>query len=121
LFVVTTFNSGSPQLAIPSHLSPSTALMLAVAISPHGSIALIWYHPANSAAWAAWCAVGCQIASHALTAVLWGPWQAKLSNDPLGPASSCLARILSTHWIRTLLINAYGFILLAWAIECLAP
>jgi len=96
-------------------------VFLPVGLGFIGSIALIWYHPANSAAWAAWCAVGCQIASHALTAVLWGPWQAKLSNDPLGPASSCLARILSTHWIRTLLINAYGFILLAWAIEFLAP
>jgi hypothetical protein len=26
-----------------------------------------------------------------------------------------LAKILSTHWIRTALVNANGFILLAWA------
>jgi len=50
----------------------------------------------------------------------WGPWQAKLSRDPLGPASPYLARILSTHWMRTALTNAYGFTLLVWAIESLA-
>jgi hypothetical protein len=41
-----------------------------------------------------------------------GPWQARLSKDSLGSASPWLARIISTHWIRTLLINAYGLILL---------
>lgn len=56
--------------------------------------------------------------SHILTVFLWGPLQAKLSKDPLGPASPWLAKTLATHWIRTLLINAYGFILLAWTIEC---
>ena len=82
-----------------------------------GSIGLIWYRPADSPVWPVWCALGCLIASYILTAVLWGRWQAKLSKDPLGPASPYLAQILSTHWIRTLLINAYAFILLAWAIE----
>ena len=67
-----------------------------------------------------WCALGCQITSHALTAVLWGRWQAKLSKDPLDASSPYLTKIHSTHWIRTLLISACGFILLAWAIECLA-
>ncbi len=95
-------------------------VFLPVGLALIGSISLIWYRPSNSPVWAAWCALGCQIASHTLTAVLWGPWQAKLSQDPLGPASPYLARILSTHWIRTLLINAYGFILLAWAIHCFA-
>jgi hypothetical protein len=32
-------------------------------------------------------------ASHALTALLWGRWQAKLSKDPLGPASPYLHRV----------------------------
>ena len=35
-----------------------------------------------------------------------------------GSASPNLDKILSTHWIRTLLINAYGFILLVWVVEC---
>ncbi len=38
---LTTFISDSPLLAIPSNLSPSTALMLAVTIPPHGFLALI--------------------------------------------------------------------------------
>src|SRR5262249_48590723 len=73
-----------------------------------GSIALIWYHPARSPAWAIWGNLLCQIAAHILTALMWGPWQARLSNDAAGGKSEFLARILKTHWIRTLLINAYG-------------
>ena len=71
--------------------------------------------------WAIWCALGSLMASCLLTGLLWGRWQAKLSKDPLGPASPYLDKILSTHWIRTLLINAYGFALLVWTVECLAP
>jgi hypothetical protein len=95
-------------------------VLLPVGLALAGSIGLIWFRPANSPAWAVWSSLGCQIASHVLTALLWGRWQAKLSNDPLGSASPNLSKILSTHWIRTLLINAYGFILLAWATESLA-
>jgi hypothetical protein len=84
-----------------------------------GNIALIWYRPANSPGWAVWTALVCQILSHMLTGFLWGPWQAKLSQDPLGSASPYLAKILATHWIRTLLINAYGVILLVWAVVCM--
>jgi hypothetical protein len=86
-----------------------------VALTLLGSIALVWYHPARSPTWAIWGGLACQVASHTLTAVAWGPWQAKLSKANAGPRSVYMARILSTHWIRTLLINAYGLILLAWA------
>ena len=84
-----------------------------------GSIALIWYHPENSPAWAIWGNLACQLVSHVLTALFWGRWQAQLSTDERGPASPYLAKILATHWIRTLLFNAYGLILLAWAIHSL--
>lgn len=84
-----------------------------------GSITLIVYHPGGSPGWAIWGNLGCQVASHGLTATMWGPWQAKLSRDPLGPRSLYLEKILATHWIRTLLINGYGAILLVWAIEVL--
>ena len=94
-------------------------VLLPVGLGLIGSISLIWYRPGNSPEWAPWCSAGCQIASLALTTLLWGRWQAKLSKDPLGPASPFLFRILSTHWIRTLLINASAFILLAWAIQSL--
>ncbi len=92
-------------------------VLLPVGLALAGSIGLIWYHPAGSPAWAVWSALGCQIASHFLTMLFWGKWQGRLSKDPLGSASPYLAKILSTHWIRTLLINAYAFILLAWAVE----
>lgn len=84
-----------------------------------GSIVLIGYHPAVAPAWARWGNLACQLASHLLTAIFWGPWQVKLSRDDRGPASPYLERILATHWIRTLLINAYAGILLAWAIFAL--
>jgi hypothetical protein len=85
-----------------------------------GSIALILYHPRASPNWAIWGNLACQLVSHLLTAIYWGRWQAKLSHDERGPASPYLAKILATHWIRTLLINAYGLILLGWAIRALA-
>lgn len=92
-------------------------VLLPLVLALAGSVTLIWYRPAGSPEWAVWCTLGFQVVSHAFTALLWGRWQAKLSKDPLGPASPYLAKILCTHWIRTVLINAYGFTLLFWAIE----
>jgi len=57
------------------------------------------------------------LASHGLTAILWGPWQAKLSRDERGSRSPYLAKIMGTHWIRTALISAYGVILLVAAMQ----
>jgi hypothetical protein len=99
---------------LPYWIFAPLGLMLA------GSIGLLWIHPAASPAWIAATALVCQLASHILTAFLWGPWQAKLSRDDRGPASPYLGKILATHWIRTSLINVYGLILLAWAIHSLA-
>ena len=39
-----------------------------------------------------------------------------LSRDSSGSRSPYLAKILKTHWLRTLLVNAYAAILLAWTI-----
>lgn len=85
-----------------------------------GSMALLWFAPAGSPPWIPWSAFACLLLSHTLTAGMWGPWQAKLSRDPAGPAGAYLKRILATHWIRTLLINLYGFLLLGWSIAVLA-
>jgi len=85
-----------------------------------GSSALIWYHPPGSPTWAIWGNLACQLTSHLLTAIYWGRWQAELAKDERGPASPYLAKILATHWIRSFLINAYGMILLGWAIHALA-
>ena len=87
-------------------------IFIPVGLSFICSIALFWYHPAEINAWEIWAAFVSQFLSHLLTAVLWGPWQAKLSKDELGAASPYLKKILHTHWIRTFLINTYGLILL---------
>lgn len=88
-----------------------------VALAFTGGAVLIWYHPANSPAWALWGVLVPQALSLLLTAVFWGQWQAQLSKDPLGPKSPYLSRILRTHWVRTFLINAYAFALLIWAVQ----
>jgi hypothetical protein len=82
-----------------------------------GSIVLFWYHPTNSPVWAMRGAFLFQALSLILTAFFWGQWQAKLSKDPLGSQSPYLAKIFRTHWIRTLLINAYALALLIWVIQ----
>jgi hypothetical protein len=91
-----------------------------LALAFAGSLALLRYHPLGSPAWAIWGNLLCQVASHGLTAVTWGPWQAKLSKDPAGSESRYLARILRTHWLRTLLVSGYGSILLIWSIDVLS-
>jgi hypothetical protein len=58
-------------------------VLVPVGLALIGSISLVWYRPAHSPPWAPWSPAGCQIASHILTAMLWGRWQAKLSKDPL--------------------------------------
>jgi hypothetical protein len=68
-----------------------------------GSTGLIWYHPAGSPGWAIFGNLGCQVA------FLLGRWQGQLSNDSAGPNSIYLARILNTHWMRTVLVNTYAF------------
>ena len=84
-----------------------------------GSIVLIWYHPVGSPVWAIWGVFLTQVISLIFTAIFWGQWQAKLSKDPLGSKSPYLVKVLKTHWLRTLLINTYALILLAWAIQLL--
>lgn len=87
-----------------------------VALALIGSIVLFGYHPLGSPAWALWGVFLTQALSLILTAIFWGQWQAKLSKDSLGSGSLYLTKILKTHWIRTLLINAYAFIMLIWVL-----
>ena len=84
-----------------------------------GGVLLLWYHPANTPSFAIYGALIAQMLALLLTALLWGRWQARLAEDPLGSQSPYLNRILRTHWIRTLLISAYAVFLLIAAIAAL--
>jgi hypothetical protein len=95
-------------------------ILTPVGLALLGSIVLFWYHPANSPPWALWGVVLCQLLSIVLTVLFWGRWQAQLARDLRGSGSPFLARILKTHWARTLLTNAYAMILLVWAIAVLS-
>src|SRR5215831_18697108 len=89
-------------------------VFLPVGLALVGSVGLVWYHPAGSPSWAIYGNLTCQLLALILTAVFWGRWQARLSTDNLGSESQYLNKILKTHWIRTLLINAYAIILFLW-------
>jgi len=95
-------------------------VFIPVGLSFIGSIILFWYHPLKIPIWEIGLAFSFQFFSHVLTAIFWGQWQAKLSHDNLGSASPWLIKILKTHWIRTALINAYGFMLLCITIQSLS-
>ena len=59
-----------------------------------GGVALVWYHPTSSPVWAIWANLICQALAIVLTAILWGQWQAKLSNDRLAPGVCTSRRFL---------------------------
>lgn len=85
-----------------------------------GSVGLVFYHPSGSPSWAVYGNLSCQVSALVLTAVFWGRWQARLSKEEDGPGSAYLSKILRTHWVRTLLINSYAFILLLWTASLVA-
>lgn len=95
-------------------------VFIPVGLSFIGVITLFWYHPDKISSSEIWLAFMFQFFSHLLTAIFWGPWQAKLSKDELGGASPFLKKILKTHFIRTVLINAYGLVLLYMTIQTLS-
>ena len=94
-------------------------VFIPVAVSFIGSIVLFWYHPGRISNWEIGISFAIQFLSHFLTVTLWGPWQAKLSNDNSGAASPYLTKILKTHWVRTTLITIYALTLLYMAAQSL--
>ncbi|MGI8952951.1 MAG: hypothetical protein ACR2FN_15370 [Chitinophagaceae bacterium] len=94
-------------------------VFIPVGVAFIGSIILLWYHPEKISTSEIWVAFALQFLSHFLTAIMWGQLQAKLSKDALGSASPYLDKILKTHWIRTVLINANAIILLYITIQTL--
>jgi len=74
-----------------------------------GTALLLRFTPAGVPVWLVWLALGIDLLMYLLTAVWWGPQQAKLT-DPRSPR---FRLIVKTHWVRTALVSAYGFALLA--------
>lgn len=94
-------------------------IFVPVGLALVGTVVLIGYRPHDVPVQEIWIVLFIQIFTHFLTAILWGPWQAKLSKDELGSQSPYLDKILKTHWLRTALISAYGFMFLYIAIQSL--
>jgi hypothetical protein len=92
-------------------------ILAPVGLALAGNIVLIRDEPAGSPWWCVWAALGFQVLSGLLTGAFWGRWQARLAQDESGPKSEFLEKILKTHWLRTLLINSYAFVLLYWAVK----
>lgn len=89
-------------------------IFIPVGLALCGAIALDWYRPADSPVWGVPGVLACQMLSLLLTTLFWGRWQGQLSRDPRGAQSPYLAKILRTHWVRTLLVTANAAVLLAW-------
>lgn len=88
-----------------------------VGLALAGGAALLAFHPPGAPPWALEGAFGCQALSLFLTAACWGRWQARLSQDPSGPESIYLKRIVATHWLRTALISGSGAFLVFAAMK----
>jgi hypothetical protein len=95
-------------------------ILIPVGLSFIGSIVLFWYHSDKIPNWEIWVTFMLQFISLFLTAIFFVKWQAKLAKDELGGASPWLDKILRTHWIRTVLINTYGLMLLYMTIQSLS-
>lgn len=74
-----------------------------------GGSLLFFMRPAGVPEWLLAVGFGMYVLTYVLTAVWFGPQQARL-NDP---KSSRLATINRSHWARTALVSGYGLSLLA--------
>lgn len=74
-----------------------------------GGILLLRFTPSGIPIWIIWAGVGMEIAMWGLTALWFGPRQAKLTNTETGG----FRLLIKTHWLRTALISGYGLVLLA--------
>src|SRR5215472_7037833 len=76
------------------------------AVAFFGALALIWWRPAGVTAAPVWLNVVIQVLIYALTAALWGRWQAqtRFARLPDGALDATYLRAMNTHWIRATLI-----------------
>lgn len=90
------------------------AVFIPAAITLVGSIGLLKFHPYKTPSWTLWIGFAIQLLTYILTGFMWGRWQAELTFGELGPDSDVLNKLLSTHWIRTMLLTGYGLVMF-WA------
>ncbi len=82
------------------------------AVAFFGAFALIWWRPAGVSSAAVWLNIAIQVLIYALTAMLWGRWQAQThyATLPGGGLDPMYLRGMGTHWIRAALITMSGLI-----------
>lgn len=82
-----------------------------------GAFALIWWRPAGVTSGPVWLNVAIQLLIYALTAALWGRWQAQThyARLPEGGLDPMYLRSMSTHWMRATLITLSG-LLVFWMV-----
>ena len=77
------------------------------ALQPDCSPSTRALYSAGAPAWAIAGNLTCFVVAIGLTAAFWARWQAKLESDnTMGGRSPWLKKILDTHWIRVVLVNA---------------
>lgn len=85
-------------------------VLLPAVLAFGGSALLLKVRPSNIPRWMTRTGFGLQTTAFGLTAVLWGPM---LSRFRRGNSTERVQRLVRTHWIRTLLVTAFG-ILMFW-------
>ena len=92
------------------------------AVALLGSIALVWWRPEGVTATPVWLNLAFHVLMITLTVTFWGRLQgqthfARLADGSLDPT---YVRVMSTHWIRGVLITANGLLALWMMIEHLS-
>lgn len=73
-----------------------------------GAILLLHWAPAGVPHSILWTALAIYILIYVLTAVWWGPQQAKLTRTD----TPQFALVINTHWVRTALVTGYAVLML---------
>lgn len=77
-----------------------------------GSILMLWWHEPSVPAWATWSGLALQIALVLGTALWWAPLMAQLEAPEGGLLKRRFRLLLATHWLRVLIVTAYGGVVL---------
>jgi hypothetical protein len=111
---------GAYHLAWWSMIKPVVFPVAAIAF--FGPITMLWWRPEGVKATPVWLSIGLQVLTYALTAALWGRWQAQThyARLPDGLLDPTYVRAMSTHWIRAALITANGLAVFWMLVEHLS-